>query len=76
MNKVVEFWGVTPCDLVGMYVSTGRKPMSCVIQNGGTYLKANVASKNQKSAIRALTAVMSWNVATLTMLQHSYKGCS
>jgi len=49
MNKVVEFWDMTPCGLVGMYDSSGRKSMSYVIQNGGTYLKANVASKHQKS---------------------------
>ena len=28
MNKVVEFWDVTPCGLVGMYDSSGRKSMT------------------------------------------------
>jgi len=72
MNKFVEFWDVTPCGLVGIYDSSGRKSMSYVIQNSCTYLIAKVASKHQKSAIRALTAVISWNVATLTLLQRSY----
>ena len=76
MNKVVEFWDVTPCGLVDMYDSSRRKSMSYVIQNGGTHLKANVASKHHKSVIWALTAVMSWNVATITLLQRSYKGRS
>jgi len=76
MNKFVEFWDVTPYGLIGMYDSSGRKSMLYVIQNSCTYLKANVASKHQKSAIWALTAVISWNVETLTLLQRSYNGCS
>ena len=50
--------------------------MSYLIQNVGTYLQANVASKHQRSAVWTLTAVMSWKVAGLALLQRSYKGRS